>query len=792
MKKILIFLLVLVLSIGLCACAQKEAPSSEIGTTPAIAYKFPENTVLLGVDISGLTKEDAWAKLETSAAEYTLSLTVDGVQAAVSAKDIDLTCAQDVFTVGAQMMELDMTPDFSGLVRFNEGKLRAWMHQTFNKEVVETSITYDETAKQYVPILCENGQKSDPNLLVSAVKDTICDLTPQLNLTDFSQILKPVSTADDAAVDLANKMSSVKLSYVFTPEKDSTTVEIPAETIRSFITLSSDGLTPVINNAKLDAYVSELSDKHSIAGTSGSFRTTHGSYVGLTVEYSGIFVDTDKLATDIAHCMTEGISETRTAPYLDKGENDMAYGGTYVELDLDAQHLWYYKNGDCLVSADIVSGKVAEGWLTPNGVFSVYDKETSTYLEGEDYWAFVNYWMPFYGGYGLHDGTWHSTFGGTVYYYEGSHGCVNMPLGAAATVYENISIGTKVIIYGGASSCPPMQQSFTGTTSYDVAEDAKPFKLDIKPVHSKPTVTYKSSNTKVATVSSDGTVTVEGVGTAVITVTAAAHKYYTDATASVTVNVHSTCDENRHDMGKPVIKTKPTCQPGLQVTKCKKCDYTEEKELPAVDDHAYGDWVVITEATCAEEGLKERTCTVCKTAKKTKAIPVSDKHTEGSWTTVTEPTCVDPGSKELKCRICDATMKTKEIPATGEHTSGDWEIVTPATCTENGTKAKFCTVCSKELETATIDAGHTPGDWVTTTEPTCTVEGFKTRFCTICEDVLETESLGFAPHSFGDGPTCDNCSEPNPDYTEPSTEGTAPVETVLFAFFRRLLNSRRI
>ena len=776
MKRLLIFLLALVLSLGLCACAQKDETSMDASTQPATTYTFPVNTTLLGVDISGLTKEDAWTKLETAAEGYSLELTVDGVTAVVAAKDMDLVCVQEVFHTGVEMMEQGLTPDFSGLVRFNEGKLRAWMRQNFNKAVVEATITYDAASNQYVAVQEESGQKSDPNLLVSASRDSISSLTGQLNLTDFSQILNPVKSANDAATQealaLANKMSSVKLSYEFSPDGESTTVEIPAETIRSFITTSEDGLTPTINSSALDAYVSELSDQYSVEGTSGDFRTSYGSYVGLTVSYNGHYVDSAELAADIAYCIKEGISETRTAPYLSSGNRDMAYGGTYVELDLDEQHLWYYEDGDCLVSADIVSGKVAEGWLTPNGVFSLYDKETNARLEGEDYWALVSYWMPFYGGYGLHDGTWHSTFGGTVYYYEGSHGCVNMPLGAAATVYENISIGTKVIIYGGASSCPPLTQSFSGTKSYDVADDEKSFKLDIKPVHSKPPVSYKSSNPQVATVSSDGTVTVKGVGTAEITVSADEYKYYTSATTSITVKVHSACDENRHKMGEPTVAKEPTCQPGLEKTKCTKCEHVVEKELAAVKSHAYGEWTTITSATCNKEGTKERTCTICNTAKETGTIPATALHTEGSWVTTKEPTCVDAGSKELKCSVCETLLKTEAISATGAHTAGDWETVTPATCTENGKKVKSCTVCRKEMETGTIEAGHTPGDWVTDKESTCTQEGQKSKSCTVCGTKLESASLGFADHSFGAGPTCDNCTETNPNYTEPPAAST--------------------
>ena len=55
--------------------------------------------------------------------------------------------------------------------------------------------------------------------------------------------------------------------------------------------------------------------------------------------------------------------------------------------------------------------------------------------------------MPFYGNiYGLHDATWRSYFGGTIYEYDGSHGCINMPLSVARRLYETIKVGTMVRI----------------------------------------------------------------------------------------------------------------------------------------------------------------------------------------------------------------------------------------------------------------------------------------------------------------------------------------------------------
>ena len=765
MRKILIFLLVLALSLGLCACANKES-SDPIAANKTQEYAFPAGTTVLGIDISGLTKNAAWEKLQAAAAGYQLALTVDGVSASVSGADIDLTCVQEVFMTDTERMAQGLDAEFTGLVRFNEGKLRSWMHQQFNKPVTEGAIAYDEAVEQYIIVPHADGQSSNPNELVAAAKEAICALKSQHTIKDVSQIQKPVRTADDQAVQdalaLANKMISVKLAYTFSPDDgEKTTVEIPAETIRSFVTLAEDGFTPTINRTALDAYVAELSDEHSIEGSSGNFRTTHGSYIGLTVSYNGHNVDTEDLANDIITCMQEGISETRTAPYYSSGDRDMAYGGTYVEIDLSNQHLWFYKNGERLVSASIVSGKVAEEWNTPTGVFSIYAKEAGAYLEGADYRTFVNFWMPFYGGYGLHDATWRGAFGGEIYLYDGSHGCVNMPYSAAATVFDYAPVGTKVILYGGASSVPPLKQSFTGTTSYDVAEDADPFKLNIKPYHSEPKVTYSSSNTGVAEVSKDGTVTIKGVGTATITVKADAHKYFTSAETKVTINVHSACDEGRHKMGEPVVVKEATCQPGLKKTSCTKCDHTKEEELAPVKDHSYGEWKVITEATCGKDGSKEHTCTVCNTAKETEKIPATGKHTEGEWVTVKEPTCVDKGSKELKCKDCEATLATEDIPATGVHTPGEWETVQPATCTEAGTKAKYCTHCREQQETGTIAAGHTPGEW-NVVPSTCTQAGSKTQSCVSCGTTLESITLDLASHSFNGGPTCDNCSEPAP------------------------------
>ena len=52
--------------------------------------------------------------------------------------------------------------------------------------------------------------------------------------------------------------------------------------------------------------------------------------------------------------------------------------------------------------------------------------------------------MPIAGEIGMHDASWRSSFGGTIYQGNGSHGCINMPGWAAQSLYYNAPIGTLV------------------------------------------------------------------------------------------------------------------------------------------------------------------------------------------------------------------------------------------------------------------------------------------------------------------------------------------------------------
>ncbi|WP_407383978.1 L,D-transpeptidase family protein [Ruminococcus sp.] len=126
---------------------------------------------------------------------------------------------------------------------------------------------------------------------------------------------------------------------------------------------------------------------------------------------------------------------------------DKEVGDTYVEVSLDDQHMWYIVDGDVYLESDCVTGNYGSA-DTPKGYFNVNAKVSPCTLKGDDYTSYVTYWMPFIGGgWGLHDADWRSSFGGSIYKGNGSHGCVNLPPKVAKEMYAAMEVGTPVIVY---------------------------------------------------------------------------------------------------------------------------------------------------------------------------------------------------------------------------------------------------------------------------------------------------------------------------------------------------------
>lgn len=214
-----------------------------------------------------------------------------------------------------------------------------------------------------------------------------------------------------------------------------------------------------------------------------------------------------------------------------------------------------------------------------------------------------------------------------------------------------------------------------------------------------------------------------------------------------------------HDLKETVI-TEPTCgTAGSKEITCSRCDFKDTKEIPATGNHAYGDWVIVKEATCTEEGLRTQTCANCGDVIK-EVIPKVD-HTWNEGEVSKQPTCTENGERTFTCTVCQETKTevAEDLPAIG-HNWSDWEVK-DATCTEDGLKTRHCQNdgCN-EVESEVIPAtGHTFGEWEVTTPATCETEGQETRTCADCNEtetrVIKALGHEFVDYTYNNDATCE-------------------------------------
>jgi len=116
-------------------------------------------------------------------------------------------------------------------------------------------------------------------------------------------------------------------------------------------------------------------------------------------------------------------------------------------------------------------------------------------------------------------------------------------------------------------------------------------------------------------------------------------------------------------------------------------------------EHKYGNWVITKEASCTENGKREKVCSICN-EKKTETIEKSHKWNK-SYTVDLEPTCTEEGSESIHCSICGETKEGSSRTVPQKHSYGAWETIKKSTELAPGLKTHTCTECGKE-ETAAI------------------------------------------------------------------------------------------
>ncbi|GAB4145033.1 MAG: hypothetical protein OHK0017_04200 [Patescibacteria group bacterium] len=139
----------------------------------------------------------------------------------------------------------------------------------------------------------------------------------------------------------------------------------------------------------------------------------------------------------------KGINNSIRQMSIDSPDRKLVY------VNISRQQYTALENGEIVRQTRITTGR--SGFPTITGKFKVREKVYKKTLRAPspaygDYELDVDYWMPFHQAYGFHDAWWRSSFGGSDYVYNGSHGCVNMQKADVKWMFGWANVGTDVYV----------------------------------------------------------------------------------------------------------------------------------------------------------------------------------------------------------------------------------------------------------------------------------------------------------------------------------------------------------
>lgn len=434
--------------------------------------RFVKDTDINGVTVGGMTVEEAKAQVAASyAAGYTLTL---------KAKDKKT----EVITGPELGYKAVLADEFQALLDQQNASGRVSGPHAKNTYQVAVAGTVDEAAMaarinaltfvsgadvikttdahispyiegQPFTIIPEiQGTELDLNKMAEIVRGSAYNGIKEITLADWG-CYKAVQVDSQneqlkALCELMNQLKDMTITYTF----GENTEVLSGAVFTAWITGSDNGQISVDRN-QAAAYIASLAAKYDTAGTARNFRTAGGKDVSLKGPY-GWKINQEAEADALVAMIRTGQTQAREPQYAKSAASRTGYdwGNTYVEIDLTGQHVYMYKDGIQVWDAPCVTGNVSKDYTTPAGIYSLAYKQKDRVLRGAkqadgtyEYESPVDYWMPFNGGIGLHDADWRSKFGGTIYKYGGSHGCINLPPAKAKILYDLVYAGIPVICY---------------------------------------------------------------------------------------------------------------------------------------------------------------------------------------------------------------------------------------------------------------------------------------------------------------------------------------------------------
>jgi len=268
-----------------------------------------------------------------------------------------------------------------------------------------------------------------------------------VELTELNCYAAPVITVENADFDYPALLNAALEGQHMQLQFVDQTVTLDADALRDLLSVDADGVVHPVEGA-VQAQVQTWAEAFDKVRTPFMFNSYLQGYVPISFLKVDYTLDQAALCAQLCEQLPKLDFMAVTAPMdCRKYKGDpLDMGDTYVEVDIENQVMTYFKDGEVVVSTDVVTGH-PDGHMTPRGYYNIYNKDTDCWLIGADYCVFVEYWVGIRDVYGIHDASWRSKFGGKLYKTNGSHGCVNTPTEPMKIIHETIEIGTPCLIF---------------------------------------------------------------------------------------------------------------------------------------------------------------------------------------------------------------------------------------------------------------------------------------------------------------------------------------------------------
>ena len=441
-----------------------------LGAAVFFMSHFLVNTTVNGKDFSGKTAADVEDYLKEQVADYELTIQEqNNVSDVISGTDISLTYkensqVEDALDAQNQLLWIvslfaKSSADVTIEVEYDEAALQERIEnlQAVTAEQTDPVSAHPEyDGNSFVVAEEQYGTKVDMETLTAKIEQYITEFNPTLDMMDEECYVMPAYTSDSPEVQAAcDEMNSYLKASITYPMDESIVVD--KQLISGWITYDAE-MNVTFNEDAVREWMREFGSKYDTVGTSRTITTPTGKTAEVSGGTYGWIVDEAAETENLINSIKNGEVAEREPAYKQTAASHGAqdWGNTYIEVDIAAQHMWYIVDGSIAMESDVVTGLPADGRDTPTGVYSILYTERDSTLKGEvdpatgkpSYETPVAFWMPFtWQGHGFHDATWQSSFGGSRYQTNGSHGCVNMPYDKAEQLFGMISAGTPVIVH---------------------------------------------------------------------------------------------------------------------------------------------------------------------------------------------------------------------------------------------------------------------------------------------------------------------------------------------------------